>query len=150
MLSHAKIFTFILTLVILTPNISLSQNKQNKYYNPFRISVSALTKFVMEPNDDLLDKYLFDQGFGVVGEVIYTIDQKAKFEISLEAGFMGTFSNTGISMTNKYLIPVSLNAFYYFFLMRLSPFIGIGYGFENFDNSNKYVIKPFVGISTRS
>ena len=36
----------------------------------------------MEPNDDLADKYLFDQGFGVVGEVIYTIDQKAKFEIS--------------------------------------------------------------------
>ena len=58
---------------------------------------------------------------------------------------MGTFSNTGISMTNKYLIPVSLNAFYYF-LMRLSP-LGIGYGFENFDNSNKYIIKPFVGIS---
>ena len=147
MLSHTKIFTFILTLVILIPNISLSQNKQNKYYNPFRISVSALTKFVMEPKDDLADKYLFDQGFGVVGEVIYTIDQKAKFEISLEAGFMGTFSNTGISMTNKYLIPVSLNAFYYFFDETFSPFIGIGYGFENFDNSNKYIIKPFVGIS---
>ena len=60
---------------------------------------------------------------------------------------MGTFSNTGISMTNKYLIPVSLNAFYYFFDETFSPFIGIGYGFENFDNSNKYVIKPFVGIS---
>ena len=45
------------------------------------------------------------------------------------------------------MIPVSLNAFYYFFDETFSPFIGIGYGFENFDNSNKYIIKPFVGIS---
>ena len=29
----------------------------------------------------------------MVGEVIYTIDQKAKYEISLETGFLATFLN---------------------------------------------------------
>ena len=77
--------TFILLIIILLPLNLFSQNRQNKYYNPFRFSVSAITKFVVGINDHPTDKYLFDQGIGALGELIYTLDQKAKLEISLEA-----------------------------------------------------------------
>ena len=147
MLSQAKKFTFIFFIVSIIPAIAFSQNRQNKYYNPFRFSVSGLTKFVMEPNDHPTDKYLFDQGIGAIGELIFTIDQKAKYEISIEAGFMSTLSSSDNSTSDKYLIPVALNLNYYFFDETFSPFLGIGYGFENFNNSNKYVLKPVIGIS---
>ena len=147
MLSLTNKFVFIFLLLILLPLISLSQNKQNKYYNPLRFSVTALTKFVIEPNNHPTDKYLFDQGIGATGELIYTIDQRAKYEISVEAGFMSTFSSSDYSSTDKYLIPVALNLNYYFFDETFSPFLGIGFGFENFNNSNKYVLKPVIGIS---
>ena len=116
-----------------------------------RFSLSGLTKFVVGPNDHLKDKYLFDQGIGVLGELIYTLDQKAKYEISIEAGIMRTFSNPDNSSTGKPLIPVAINAYYYFFDETFSPFVGVGFGFENFNSSNKnvmpYVLKPFIGIS---
>lgn len=147
MLSQAKKFTFIFFIVSIIPAIAFSQNRQNKYYNPFRFSVSGLTKFVMEPNDHPTDKYLFDQGIGATGELIYTIDQRAKYEISVEAGFMSTFSSSDYSTPDKYLIPVALNLNYYFFDETFSPFLGLGFGFENFRNSNKYVLKPVIGIS---
>ena len=43
--------------------------------------------------------------------------------------------------------PVALNLNYYFFDETFSPFLGLGFGFENFRNSNKYVLKPVIGIS---
>ena len=151
MVSHIRKFTLIFFLINLLPYLSFSQNKQNKYYNPMRFSLSGLTKFVVGPNDHSKDKYLFDQGIGVLGELIYTLDQKAKYEISIEAGIMRTFSNPDNSSTGKPLIPVAINAYYYFFDETFSPFVGVGFGFENFNSSNKnvmpYVIKPFIGIS---
>ena len=147
MLSHTKKFMLIFFLVLIMPGISFSQNRQNKYYNPIRISISALTKFVIGSNDHTTDNYQFDQGIGAVGEIIYTIDQKAKYEISLEAGFLSTFSNSDNINLDKYLIPISLNAYYYFFDETFSPFIGVGFGLENFNNSSKYVLKPTIGIS---
>ena len=42
-----------------------------------------------------------------------------------------------------------MNAHYYFFDEEFSPFIGIGFGIENFNNTNKYVLKPVVGISNK-
>ena len=151
MVSHIRKFTLIFFLINLLPYLSFSQNKQNKYYNPMRFSLSGLTKFVVGPNDHLKDKYLFDQGIGVLGELIYTLDQKAKYEISIEAGIMKTFSNPDNSSTGKPLIPVAINAYYYFFDETFSPFVGVGFGFENFNSSNKnvmpYVLKPFIGIS---
>lgn len=147
MLSHTKKFKLIFFLALVIPLSSFSQNRQNKYYNPIRISVSALTKFVIGSNDDLSDKYQFDHGIGALGEIIYTIDQKAKYEISLEAGFLSTFSNSGNAVDDKYLLPIALNVYYYIFDETFSPFIGLGIGFENFNNSNKYVLKPSIGIS---
>ena len=151
MVSHIRKFTLIFFLINLLPYLSFSQNKQNKYYNPMRFSLSGLTKFVVGPNDHPKDKYLFDQGIGVLGELIYTLDQKAKYEISIEAGIMRTFSNPDNSSTGKPLIPLAINAYYYFFDETFSPFIGVGFGFENFNSSNKnvmpYVLKPFIGIS---
>ena len=147
MLSHIRKFTLIFFLLTLLPYLSFSQNKQNRYYNPFRFSVSGLTKFVVGPNDHSNSKYLFDHGIGLVGELIYTLDQKAKYEISFEAGFMSTLSSSDNSTSDKYLIPVALNLNYYFFDETFSPFLGIGFGFENFNNSNKYVLKPVIGIS---
>jgi len=151
MVSHIRKFTLIFFLINLLPYLSFSQNKQNKYYNPMRFSLSGLTKFVVGPNDHLKDKYLFDQGIGVLGELIYTLDQKAKYEISIEAGIMRTFSNPDNSSTGKPLIPLAINAYYYFFDETFSPFVGVGFGFENFNSSNKnvmpYVLKPFIGIS---
>ena len=144
LLSSSSLIFF---LVLIIPGISFSQNRQNKYYNPIRISVSALTKFVIGSNDHPTDNYQFDQGIGAVGEIIYTIDQMAKYEISLEAGFLSTFSNSDNINGDKYLIPISLNAYYYFFDETFSPFIGIGFGLENFNNSSKYVLKPTIGIS---
>ncbi len=151
MVSHIRKFTLIFFLINLLPYLSFSQNKQNKYYNPMRFSLSGLTKFVVGPNDHPIDKYLFDQGIGVLGELIYTLDQKAKYEISIEAGIMRTFSNPDNSSTGKPLIPLAINAYYYFFDETFSPFVGVGFGFENFNSSNKnvmpYVLKPFIGIS---
>ena len=80
MLSLTKKLKLIFFLVLVIPLSSFSQNRQNKYYNPIRISVSAITKFVVGTNDHATDKYQFDQGIGAIGEIIYTIDQKAKYE----------------------------------------------------------------------
>ena len=135
--------TFILFIIVCIPYISFCQNKQNKYYKPYRFSVSGLTKFpVGETNS-----YRFDMGIGVMGELIYTLDQKAKYEISIEAGIMRTFSNPDNTSTEKPLIPAGINIYYYFIDEAFSPFIGIGYGIENFDNKNKYILKPTIGIS---
>ena len=102
--------TFILLIVITLPLISFSQNRQNKYYNPLRFSLSGITKVVLESDENHTDKYSFDQGIGLIGELIYTIDERAKYEISLEAGFLSTFSYSDEVNTDKYLIPVALNA----------------------------------------
>ena len=135
--------TFILFIIVCIPYISFCQNKQNKYYKPFRFSMSGLTKFpVGETNS-----YGFDMGIGVMGELIYTLDQKAKYEISIEAGIMRTFSNPDNTSTEKPLIPAGINIYYYFIDEAFSPFIGIGYGIESFDNKNKYILKPTIGIS---
>ena len=154
MLSHIRKFTLIFFLLTLLPYLSFSQNKQNRYYNPFRFSVSGLTKFVVGPNDHFNSKYLFDHGIGLVGELIYTLDQKAKYEISIEAGIMRTFSNTDNSSIQKPLIPVSINAYYYFFDEEFSPFIGLGFGAEYLHNSNKYllerILKGVIGISNNN
>ena len=154
MLSHIRKFTLIFFLLTLLPYLSFSQNKQNRYYNPFRFSVSGLTKFVVGPNDHINSKYLFDHGIGLVGELIYTLDQKAKYEISIEAGIMRTFSNPDNSSTEKPLIPVSINAHYYFFDEEFSPFIGVGFGAEYLHNSNKYlletILKTMIGISNNN
>ena len=151
MLSHIRKITLIFFLLTLLPYLSYSQNKQNKYYTPFRFSVSGLTKFVVGSNDHPTNKYLFDQGIGVIGELIYTLDQKAKYEISIEGGIIRTFSNPDNSSIEKPLIPIAINAYYYFFDETFSPFIGIGLGFESFNSSNKnvmpYLLKPFIGIS---
>lgn len=141
--------TFILLIIILLPLNLFSQNRQNKYYNPFRFSVSALSKFAVGLNDSNTDKYLFDQAIGIMGELIYTLDQKAKYEISMEAGIMKTFYNPDNTSTKNHLIPISIKAYYYFFDEEFSPFIGIGFGFENFDSSNKPVLKPMIGISNK-
>ena len=154
MLSHIRKFTLIFFLLTLLPYLSFSQNKQNRYYNPIRFSVSGLTKFVVGPNDHSNSKYLFDHGIGLAGELIYTLDQKAKYEISIEAGIMRTFSNTDNSSTEKPLIPVNINAYYYFFDEEFSPFIGVGFGAEYLHSSNKYLLEPIlktvVGISNNN
>ena len=135
--------TFILFIIVCIPYISFCQNKQNKYYKPYRFSVSGLTKFpVGETNS-----YGFNMGIGVMGELIYTLDQKAKYEISIEAGIMKTFSNPDNTSTEKPLIPAGINIYYYFIDEAFSPYIGIGYGIESFDNKNKYILKPTIGIS---
>ena len=154
MLSHAKKFTFIFFIVSIIPIITFSQNRQNKYYNPFRFSVSGIGKFVVGPNDHSNSKYLFDNGFGLLGELIYTLDQKAKYEISIEAGIMKTYSNPHNSSTEKPLIPISINAYYYFFDEEFSPFIGVSIGAEYLHNSNKYLLerifKGVIGISNNN
>ncbi len=154
MLSLTKKFVFIFFILILLPLISLSQNRQNKYYNPFRFSVSGLTKFVVGPNDHSNSKYLFDNGLGLLGELIYTLDPKAKYEISIEAGIMKTFSTPDNSSTEKPLIPISINAYYYFFDEEFSPFIGVSIGAEYLHNSNKYLLerifKGVIGISNNN
>ena len=142
--------TFILFIIVCIPYISFCQNKQNKYYKPFRFSVSGLTKFpVGETNS-----YRFDMGIGVMGELIYTLDQKAKYEISIEAGIMRTFSNPDNSSTEKPLIPVTIYAHYYFFDEEFSPLIGVGFGAEYLHNSNKYLLEPIlktvIGISNNN
>ena len=142
-------------IILFFPICIFSQNKQNKYYNPFRFSVSGLTKFVVGANDDHFNrKYLFDHGIGLVGELIYTLDQKAKYEISIEAGIMRTFSNPDNSSTEKPLIPININAYYYFFDEEFSPFIGVGIGAEYLHNSNKYLLEPIlktvIGISNNN
>ena len=154
MLSHIRKFTLIFFLLTLLPYLSFSQNKQNRYYNPFRVSVSGLTKFVVGPNDHSNSKYLFDHGIGLLGELIYTLDPKAKYEISIEAGIMRTFSTPDNSSTEKPLIPISINAYYYFFDEEFSPFIGFGFGAEYFHSSNKYLLEPLlktmIGISNNN
>ena len=154
MLSHIRKFTLIFFLLTLLPYLSFSQNKQNRYYNPFRFSVSGLTKFVVGPNDHSNSKYLFDNGLGLLGELIYTLDPKAKYEISIEAGIMKTFSTPDNSSTEKPLIPISINAYYYFFDEEFSPFIGVGFGAEYLHNSNKYLLEPIfktvIGISNNN
>ena len=139
---------FILFIIICIPYISFCQNKQNKYYKPYRFSMSSLTKLPIGETN----RYGFDMGFGVMGEFTYTLDQKAKYEISIEAGFISTLSFDENSIDINYLIPAGINIYYYFIDEAFSPFIGIGYGIENFDNGksitkNKYVLKPTIGIS---
>ena len=138
--------TFILLIVIILPSELFSQNKQNKYYTPLRVSLSGISKFIMGSNDHQEDKYDFEQGFGLIGEVFYTIGNTAKYEVSLETGLVGTFSDGKIN-SDKFIIPVALNAYYYFFDEDFSPFLGVGFGIENFNNSNKYVLKPVVGVT---
>ena len=138
--------TFILLIVIILPSELFSQNKQNKYYTPLRVSLSGISKFIMGSNDHQEDKYDFEQGFGLIGEVFYTVGNTAKYEISLETGLVGTFSDGKIN-SDKFIIPVALNAYYYFFDEDFSPFLGVGFGIENFNNSNKYVLKPVVGVT---
>ena len=65
----------------------------------------------------------------------------------LRARATANLSSSDNSTSEKYLIPVALNLNYYFFDETFSPFLGIGFGFENFRNSNKYVFKPVIGIS---
>lgn len=149
MLSHIKNLKLILIILIFLPIISYSKNKQNKYYNPLRISLSALTKFKIGTNSGNENLHKFDQGVGMVGEVIYTIDQKAKYEISLETGFLATFLNDKNQNANKYIIPITMNAYYYFFDYELSPFLGIGFGLEKFNNASEAIIKPTLGISNK-
>ena len=149
MLSHIKNFKLILILIIFLPTFSYSQNKQNRYYNPFRISLSALAKFKIVTNSDNENLHKYDQGVGMIGEIIYTIDQKAKYEISLETGFLAVFLNDKNQNANKYIIPVTINAYYYFFDYELSPFLGIGFGLEKFNNTSEVIIKPTVGISNK-
>lgn len=137
--------TFILFIIVCIPYISFCQNK---YYKPYRFSMSSLTKLPIGETN----RYGFDMGFGVMGEFTYTLDQKAKYEISIEAGFISTLSFDENSIDINYLIPAGINIHYYFFDEAFSPFIGIGYGIENFDNGksitkNKYVLKPTIGIS---
>ena len=68
------------------------------------------------------------------------------------AGFISTLSFDENSIDINFLIPAGINIYYYFIDEAFSPFIGIGYGIENFDNGksitkNKYVLKPTIGIS---
>ena len=131
--------TFILLIVIILPIELYSQNKQNKYYSPLRVSLSGISKFVMGSNDNQTDGYDFEQGFGLISEVFYTIGNTAKYEVSFEAGLMGTFSGGKIN-SDKFIIPVALNAYYYIFDEDFSPFVGVGLGIENFNNSMKVAI----------
>ena len=123
--------------------------KRQRYYNPFRISLSALAKFKIVTNSDNENLHKYDQGVGMIGELIYTIDQKAKYEISLETGFLAVFLNDKNQNANKYIIPVTINAYYYFFDYEMSPFLGIGFGLEKFNNTSEVIIKPTVGISNK-
>ena len=59
---------------------------------------------------------------------------------------MGTFSGGKIN-SDKFIIPVALNAYYYIFDDDFSPFVGVGLGIENFNNSSNYVLKPVVGVT---
>lgn len=138
--------TFILLIVIILPMELFSQNKQNKYYSPLRVSLSGISKFVMGSSDIPTDRYDFEQGFGLIGEVFYTIGNTAKYEVSLESGLMGTFSDGKIN-SDKFIIPLTLNAYYYFFDEEFSPFLGVGFGIENYNNSSNYVLKPVVGVT---
>ena len=130
--------TFILLIVIILPIELYSQNKQNKYYSPLRVSLSGISKFVMGSNDNPTDGYDFEQGFGLISEVFYTIGNTAKYEVSFEAGLMGTFSGGKIN-SDKFIIPVALNAYYYIFDEDFSPFVGVGLGIENFNNSSNLI-----------
>ena len=75
----------------------------------------------MEPNDHPTDKYLFDQGIGAIGELIYTIDQRAKYEISVETGFMSTLSYSDNSNSDKYGLFDEYFTKFYHFCFELQP-----------------------------
>ena len=144
MLSHAKKFTFIFFIVSIIPIITFSQNRQNKYYNPFRFSVSGIGKLPIGENNS----YNFDYATGLSAELIYTIDSKAKFEASIEAGYFQSFAK-GSAWTNRNG-QFGLNIYYYFFDDPFSPFIGMGYDMESFIYEKKYNIKPFIGVSNNN
>ena len=67
---------------------------------------------------------------------------------------MRTFSTPDNSSTEKPLIPVTINAYYYFFDEEFSPFIGVAIGAEYLHNSNKYllerILKGVIGISNNN
>lgn len=120
-----------------------TQNKQNKYYKPYRLSIGALTKLL---NSDF---YNFDYGAGTKAEIIYTLDQSAKFEASIEVGYIQSFSKE--SSDTKGNGQLGINLYYYFIDDTFSPFIGIGYDLEYFFDDPYYkkawVVKPFIGLS---
>ena len=116
-----------------------TQNKQNKYYKPYRLSIGVLAKL----NNEVLGD--FDYGAGTKAEIIYTLDQSAKFEASIEVGYIQSFSDES-SYINKNG-QFGINLYYYFIDDSFSPFIGIGYDIESFIYKKTYVVKPFIGVS---
>lgn len=141
MLSHTKKLGFIF-MVFIIPFYSFSQNKQNRYYNPFRTSFSIIGKFPIPESN-----YPFDLVGGVAGEITYTIDNNAKYEVSLESGLLYGTSYDDVRDFNSIIVPVGLNFFYYFIDDTTSPFIGLGYFIENFKGESSKVLKPTVGFS---
>ena len=144
MLSLTNKFVFIFFLLILLPLISLSQNRQNKYYNPFRLSISGVGKFPTKETN----LYNFSYGTGISTELIYTIDNNAQFEASIEAGYFQSFSK-GSSYINRNG-QFGINIYYYLYDDFFSPFIGLGYDLESFIYKKKYITKPFIGLSTNN
>ena len=140
-MKKAIIYFFLLSISF----TSYSQNKQNKYYKPYRLSIGALTKFPLGNSNS----YNFDYGVGTQAELIYTLDQKAKFEASIEIGYIQSFSKESSDTNGNGQL--GINLYYYLIDESFSPFIGIGYDLESFlDDSNykkKFVLKPFIGVS---
>ena len=121
-----------------------TQNKQNKYYKPYRLSIGVLAKL----NNEVLGD--FDYGAGTKAEIIYTLDQSAKFEASIEVGYIQSFSKESSDIKNGNG-QLGINLYYYFIDDTFSPFIGIGYDLEYFFDDPYYkkvfVLKPFIGLS---
>ena len=136
-MKKAIIYFFLLSISF----TSYTQNKQNKYYKPYRLSIGALTKFPLGNSNS----YNFDYGVGTQAELIYTLDQSAKFEASIEVGYIQSFSDES-SYINKNG-QFGINLYYYFIDDSFSPFIGIGYDIESFIYKKTYVVKPFIGVS---
>ena len=132
MLSLSNKFVFIFFLLILLPLISLSQKRQNKYYNPFRLSISGVGKFPTKETN----LYNFSYGTGITTELIYT------------AGYFQSFSK-GSSYINRNG-QFGINIYYYLYDDFFSPFIGLGYDLESFIYKKKYITKPFIGLSTNN
>ena len=137
-MKKAIIYFFLLSISF----TSYTQNKQNKYYKPYRLSIGALTKFPLGNSHS----YNFDYGVGTQAELIYTLDQSAKFEASIEVGYIQSFSKESSDIKNGNG-QLGINLYYYFIDDTFSPFIGIGYDIESFIYKKTYVVKPFIGVS---